>query len=221
MLAACASFVDTRVEETIRAELPQLIGPADRYNVYVSGAKVSGEIADLDNVHAVGTRINRPKAPVIDRLEVDMRNVIVDRKEKQLKSLSVATAQARVLATDIAAFLQARPGLDNVNVTLHPPYEIIVDARPSIAGYALPKAAMVKVRGQLVAEVSEINLEVIDLRAAGFPVGAIPRFVLEKLINPIVDLSALPVPSQVASVKVTDDAVIVEASGSQSLTASR
>lgn len=221
MIGACVTtFLDSRLEHTIRKELPRLVGPADRYDVDVSGARVSGEIADLENVHVVGARINRPKTPVIDRLEVDLSNVVVDRKEKRLKSLSAANAQARMLATDIAAFLDAKPGLDNVNVTLHPPDEITISAQPSIARYALPKAAMVKVRGRLVVESNEVNLEVIDLRAAGFSVGAIPKLVLEKVLNPIIDLSALPVPSQVTSVTVTE-AVLVEATGGTTLRASR
>jgi len=63
---ACATFVPTRVEDTIRAELPRLVGTVRSYEVIVSGARVSGTTADLENVRAVGTRIARAKAPVID-----------------------------------------------------------------------------------------------------------------------------------------------------------
>ena len=35
-------------------------------------------------------------------------------------------------------------------------------------------------------------MEIIDLRVAGFPVGTIPSIVAEKLMNPLVDLSAMP-----------------------------
>ncbi len=223
MISACAttSFLDRRVEQTIRTELSRHVGPADSYNVDVFGARFSGEIAALEKVHVVGARVNRAKAPVIDRLEIDLSNVVIDRKEKQLKSLAAANAQARILAIDIAEFLDAKPGLDKVTVTLDPPDEIVVSGRPSIAGYGLPKAATLKVRGRLVAEANELKFEVTDLRAGGFSVGAIPKFVLEKALNPIIDLSVLPVSSQVSSVTVTEDAVVVEATGGTVLRASR
>lgn len=131
MLGACGTTLDRRVEDTIRKELSHVVGPAERYDVEVAGARVSVAIADLENVQVVGTRINRQNSPIIDRLEIDMRQVVVDRKEHRLRSLSAAKAVARVLASDIAAFLDTRPGLDNVNVTLHPPEEISVTAQPS------------------------------------------------------------------------------------------
>ncbi len=42
---------------------------------------------------------------------------------------------------------------------------------------------------------------------------------LERLINPLVDLSALPAPLQVTSVEVTQFALMLTASGSQNATA--
>ncbi len=223
LISACAttSFVDRRVEQTIRTELSRHVGPADRYDVDVSGARFSGEIAYLEKVHVVGARVNRAKAPVIDRLEIDLSNVVIDREEKQLKSLGAGSARARILAIDIAEFLDAKPGLDKVTVTLDPPDEIVVSGRPSMAGYTLPRAVTLKVRGRLVAEGNELKLEVNDLRAAGFSVGAIPKFVLEKAINPVIDLSALPVSSQISWVTVNEDAIVVEATGGSTLRANR
>ncbi|MBA3598143.1 MAG: hypothetical protein H0W40_12320 [Methylibium sp.] len=58
-------------------------------------------------------------------------------------------------------------------------------------------------------------MKIVDLRLAGFPIGTMPAFALERLINPLVDLSALPAPSQVTSVQVLPAAVLLTASGSQ------
>lgn len=68
MLGACATLVDTRVKDMIRTELPRLVGPAERYDLDVSGARSPVKLPSSRRF-AVGTRINRPKAPMIDRLE--------------------------------------------------------------------------------------------------------------------------------------------------------
>ena len=55
-------------------------------------------------------------------------------------------------------------------------------------------------------------MEIIDLRVAGFPVGTIPIIVAEKLMNPLVDLSAMPANARVTSVQVMPDAVVLTGS---------
>jgi hypothetical protein len=43
----------------------------------------------------------------------------------------------------------------------------------------------------------KLAMEVVDLRVAGFPVGTIPTIIVERLINPLVDLSAPPASARV------------------------
>ncbi len=217
-LGGCASMIDSHVEQIIGAELPRVVGPAARYDVNVADARTSGEVADLKQVYVVGDRVARERSPVLDRIEVTMADVKIDRKEKRLLSLGAADANVRVLPSDIAMFLDAKPGLDNVVVTLQPPYEMTVEAQLAFAGFTLPRFARTKVRGRLVTSDGDLLMEIADLRIAGYPIGTIPAIVLEKLINPLVDLSALPTPSRVTSVQVTPDAVLLTASGSQTIT---
>ncbi|MEO8186362.1 MAG: hypothetical protein ABI580_03250 [Burkholderiaceae bacterium] len=44
-------------------------------------------------------------------------------------------------------------------------------------------------------------MEVVDLRVAGVQVGTIPTIIVERLINPLVDLSAPPASARVTSVQ--------------------
>lgn len=210
-VGGCASM-DARVEQIISAELPRVVGPAARYEVNVRGARVEGDTTDLKQVRAAGDRVARDNTPVLDRIEVTMADVVVDRKEKRLLALGAANSSVRVLPSDIAAFLDAKPGFDNVSVSLQPPYEMTVEAQFAIAGFVLPRFARTKVRGRLVASDGHLIMEVADLRIAGFPTGTIPAIVLEKLINPLVDLSTLPAPTRVTAVEVTRDAVLLTAS---------
>lgn len=213
-LAGCATVVDTRIEQLIAAELPRVIGAAARYDVNVDGARETGEIIDIRRVHIVGERVARAGSPVLERIDAVMIDLVVNRKEKRMQSLGAADASALLLPSDMAAFLDSRPGLDNVQVALFPPSDITIEAQFAIAGFAFPRATGAKIRGRLIVSDGRLVMEIIDLRVAGFPVGTIPSIVAEKLINPLVDLSALPGKARVISVQVMPDAVLLKASGS-------
>lgn len=213
-LTGCATVVDTRVEQLIAAELPRVIGAAARYDVNVDGARENGEIIDIRRVRIVGERVERAGSPVLERIDVTMIDLVVDRKEKRLQSLGTADASALLLPADIAAFLDTRPGLDNVQVALFPPSEISIETQFAIGGFALPRSTGVRIRGRLIASDGRLIMEIIDLRVAGFPVGTIPSIVAEKLMNPLVDLSAMPATARVTSVQVMPDAVLLKASSS-------
>ena len=211
-LTGCATVVDTRVEQMIAAELPRVIGAAARYDVNVAGARETGDILDLRRVRIVGSRVERAGSPVLERIDVTMTDLVVDRKEKRLQSLGTAEASALLLPADIAAFLDTRPGLDNVQVSLFPPAEITIETQFALGGFALPRSTGARIRGRLLASDGRLIMEIIDLRVAGFPVGTIPIIVAEKLMNPLVDLSAMPANARVTSVQVMPDAVVLTGS---------
>ena len=213
-LSGCATVLDTRMEQLIAAELPRVIGAAARYDVNVDSARETDQFIDIRRVHIAGERVERVGAPVLERIDVTLIDLVVDRRDKRLQSLGTADASALLLPADIAAFLDARPGLDNVQVALFPPSEISIETSFAIAGFALPRFTGVRIRGRLIATDGRLIMEVIDLRVAGFPVGTIPSFVAEKLLNPLVDLSGMPAPARVTSVQVMPDAVLLKATSS-------
>ena len=137
---------------------------------------------------------------------------MVIRKEKRVLSLGSADANLRLLPSDIAAFLDAKPGLDNVIVTLYPPYELTIETQFAVAGFSLPRVSSAKIRGRLVVSNGKLMMEVADLRVAGFPVGTVPAIIVETLVNPLVDLSSAPVGARVTSVQIMQDALLLAAS---------
>ena len=150
-LTGCATVIDHRVEQLIAAELPRVIGAAARYDVDVAGARETDESIGIQRMRIVGARVERPGAPVLERVDVTMIDLVLDRKEKRLQSLGTAEASAVLLPADIAAFLDTRPGLDNVQVTLFPPYEISIETQFAFGGFALPRPAGARIRGRLQA----------------------------------------------------------------------
>ncbi|MEO8631032.1 MAG: LmeA family phospholipid-binding protein [Betaproteobacteria bacterium] len=207
---------DHRVEQAILNGLPEAIGPAAHYDVTVMGARrQDAGVIEMDRVHVLGARVQRRGAPVLDKVEADLTDVQVDRKQKMLTALTGADVRISVRATDVAAFLQERGVLEDVKVTFHESDVISITAHPVVAGFSLPASARVSLRGYLMPDGSQLRLNITDLRAAGYPVGTIPTLIVERLINPLVDLSALPVPTEVTSARVVGRDLIVAAHGSQ------
>ena len=90
---ACSTYVDARAEAALRDALLRVVGPAESYDVRVSGASLGG--SRFERVRFVGHRIARADAPVLDRLELDLQGVVVDRAAKSL----TAVAATRVIAS--------------------------------------------------------------------------------------------------------------------------
>ena len=217
-IGACASVVDNAVEDAIRAELPRLIGPARTYAVTVSGADVGAGSIDLAQV--TGTRIERPGSPVIDSADVALSGVRFDAASKRITAVAASKVNARLLPADVARFLDAKPGVDAVEVSFQASGEMEVRLVPTLGGYALPAGTRVQLRGRFVVAGQFLNLSVSELRVAGLSLGALPTGALEALVNPLVDLSKLPAPSRMDSASVVDGVLVLQASGATTAAAS-
>lgn len=211
-LASCATTLEKRAETLIAQALPSTLGAAARYDVEVEGAQGFG--SSFARVHAVGMRVERPGAPVIERLEADLRNVVLDREARRLTSIGSARVQAQILAQDLAAWLLGSGWIENARVSLEAPAGIVVTGMPRVAGFSAPDAAL-EFRGRVQARGSELRLAVDSVRVAGFAAPVFARVLLEEAVNPLFDTSAYAVPSTIDSVRVEGGALVVSASGTQ------
>jgi hypothetical protein len=211
-LAACAGYRDRQVEAAVLEALPRLLGPAERYEVSVRGADSSR--SRLDSIEAVGIRVQRPKTPVLVRIEVVLRDVAVDLPRKQVTSIGEAGVSVRLAASDLAAHLVAQPWLRRPSVRFTPPADITVEARltlPGVAGLASPPAQF---RGHLMPRGSTLVLGIDAMSFGDRDALPIFRGLVEQAINPIVDVGDYAVPSRVDSVTVEGDELVIRASGS-------
>jgi hypothetical protein len=84
---------------------------------------------------------------VLDRVQVDMRNVVVDRQKQRVVRFGKADASARVLAAHLTAYLEARPNLEPAQVSSRPD-RIAMNTRSVIPGIALREDATVAMQGR-------------------------------------------------------------------------
>jgi hypothetical protein len=213
-LSAGCNPVEGFVERGIEEKLPAIIGPADRYTVDVTGLRTSTGEAERVAVH--GERVRLEDAPVLDRLDLDLRGVRFDRATNRLDRVERAQATARVLPADLTVFLDAHRNVRGATLTLLPPGGATLRFRPEAGGFAVPEGVAVELSGRLAAEAGRVRFEVTEVRAAGLNLGRTVARRLSEEINPLVDLTGTEIGLRVTGIRVEPDAVVVEATGDPS-----
>ncbi len=209
---ACSTYLDARAEAALREALLRVVGPAESYDVRVSGASVDG--SRFERVRFVGRRIARAGAPVLDRLELDLQGVVVDRAAKSLTAVAGARIELQLKGADLAAFLGR--WLADPAVTLTAPDRIAMVGTPRIGAIALAGAGAAELQGRLVASGSQLFLTIERIRVGRGEAPPLARVVVERAINPIFDVSGAPLPAQLDTVEVgSDDTIRIAASGSR------
>ena len=190
----------------------RVVGPAESYDVRVAGASVDG--SRFERVRFVGRRIARAGAPVLDRLELDLQGVVVDRAAKSLTAVAGARIELQLKGADLAAFLGR--WLADPAVTLTAPDRIAMVGAPRIGAIALAGAGAEELQGRLVASGSQLFLTIDRIRVGRGEASPLARLVVERAINPIFDVADAPLPAQLDAVEVgSDDTIRIAASGSR------
>jgi hypothetical protein len=213
LLLVCAgcSRVDPfrSIERSVQAELPRVIGPADRYEVRVSRSS-SGLIAGrIPWLQIRGYNVRTVKDLELDELAIRLEGVHFSRADRAVREIEQSDFEAQIGASSIAAFLHARrPDLRRVQVRFRDD-RIAVKAAPELLGLGVP----VEVIGRPVRSgATTINFQAsrFSVLHLGLPEFAIRR--LEARVNPLVDLTTLSLPVQLTSVRVEGERVIIEGS---------
>lgn len=213
LLAGCVPSTDD-IERRIERELPELLGPADRYEVEIEGLRARDGRAD--RVVATGERVRMEEAPILDRLRVEMEGVAYDRGAERLERVDSLAATAYVRPADLAAFLEAHRNVREAAVTFHPPDEAAIRLRPELVGLALPRGMEVVFSGRLEARDGQLHFDVIRAGAAGAGLGEAVVRRLSDALNPLVDLSSPGADLRIIGVRVEGDGLRLDAAGSAS-----
>lgn len=210
LLTGCVPSTDA-IERRIERELPELLGPADRYDVEIEGLRARDGRAD--RVTATGERVRMEDAPVLDRLVVEMEGVAFDRRERRLDRVDTLRATAHLRPADLEAFLEAHRNVRDAAVTLRAPDEATIRLRPELGGLALPRGMELEVRGRLEPRAGRLHLAVDRVEAAGAGLGDTAARRLADAVNPLVDLSAPGADLRITGARVEGGALRLDAAG--------
>jgi len=209
---ACSTYLDARAEAALRDALVRVVGPAESYDVRVSGASADG--SRFERVRFAGRRIARAESPVLDRLELDLQGVVVDRAAKSLTAVAAARVELQLKGADLAVFLGR--WLGEPVVTLTAPDRIAIVGTPRIGAIALGGTGGAELQGRLAAAGSQLLLTIDRIRLGRSEAPPLARVVVERAINPIVDVADRPLPARIDAVEIgSDDTIRIAASGSR------
>lgn len=208
----CGKVVEHQVERSMRADLQRLIGPAQDYRVDLRGLNLASGSAAGATV--IGERVQLPDAPVLDRMEVQMNDVRYDIGRKELRSVADATAVARLRPDDIATFLEKHRNMAEVRLSVSAPNVVDVSLRPEMSGVGIPAGLRVGVTGRIVGDGPRVRFGLDRVSAAGFGVSGPVADALSRAINPVADLSGLPIGVTINGIDAGDGVLQVRATGS-------
>lgn len=202
---------ESLVEQGIERELPKYVGPAESYDVDITGLKVGAGSAD--SVVAVGERVQPEGSPVIDRLALDLQGVVYDRKREKLSRVDGARLTAVIKSYDLADFLESDRNVRSAEVILRSPDRATLRIQPDLGNFVLPTGVTIDVKGRLVAEGTQLSFEIDEVSAAGLDLSSMVARRLSTLINPLADLKELPVSVEITSVVVAGESIGLEVVG--------
>ena len=165
---------------------------------------------------AVGDRVRPQGAPVIERLSLELENVVYDRDAERLREVGSARLMAVIKTPDLEEFLEAYRNVREAEVLLRSPDEATIRLRPQVGNISVPRGITVNVSGQLVGEGTQLRFEIDQVSAGGFDLSSISARRLSDVINPLADLQNLPVEVEVQSVVVAGETIGLEVVGDPS-----
>jgi len=209
------------VAKEIRRELPRVLGPAEDYVVQVKGTRLSDNSVREVAVIATGLR-PRPDFRVA-QLEAKAWSIRVDPKTRAIIQMGRLEATVQIDATDVDRFVAGKTFLGRVQLA-EPRVSFPGFNRAEIAAVAtftgleaygvnLSPRVPILARGVLIATGPRLRLEVTSIAAAGVTLPPVTHEWVESAINPLADLSGLPVPVRFGSFRGSQAAITAEVVG--------
>ncbi|MDO8683276.1 MAG: DUF2993 domain-containing protein [Armatimonadota bacterium] len=210
LLAGCGEgYVGRKIEAGVAKRLPDIIGPADSYEVSVSGRTtkmISGRISHM-TIHGKGVR---PAGDLfVDDLIVDMRDVEFDTDKDRLSEVGETTFEATLLEKSLNQYVSTRqPDLKDLKITLKNG-KATVYTKPNIIGSFISASITITGCAELGPR-NTVNFVPDKLSVAGISMPEIAiKFVTER-INPVMDMSLAKFPATIKSVSIIDRGIKIK-----------
>jgi hypothetical protein len=194
-LAGCGDqFVGGKIESKVAECLPDIIGPADSYEVSVTGhaAKmISGKISQM-TIHGKGVRLHQDFR--VDDLVVEMKGVRFDTGSNQLTGTDETTFQVTLSDKSLTKYIAKRqPDLKQLKITMTRG-KATVETRPTVLGVS----AGVSLAGNLqLLPANKVNFVPDQISVAGLNMPGMVVDYVTKRINPVMDMSLANFPAEI------------------------
>lgn|GEM_PF-5590941 len=211
-LVMCGNWTTGRVrshiEHKIREQLPQTLGPADRYEVHVSAdllGLVSGRMNRL-TIHADSVFLK--KRAEMQTMDVDMRGVRFSVWTSSFTGARSATIRATMQSDQLQRYL-ARKYTDITDITCRlEPGKFYLNAKPSLAGVDMPVESQGTLRISAPDSIS-VDLQKVTVLGITAP-DFITRFITNRF-NPVLQTSEFGLKARITGLSVEENKASIEA----------
>lgn len=202
LLMGCDRPVNRSAEGHIRRALPDIIGPARKYDVRVDGSWNRTINGRLSRVAIDGYDVQIANGLVFDHLHLDLKDVSVDTGQKRVKDVREVRFTVTVGKANIDEYLAGEAAEDDTirrtRITLNPGNSVTLSAERVVLGVGVPFS----LTGPLqIAGPQRIELDARRLTFIGIPIWGPPLNFLKTRFETGVDLSNLPFPVQLTDVR--------------------
>lgn len=184
-------------EDAVRKSLPNIIGPAEKYEVKIEHSSDSQIMhGDIQDLTVVGLHVKTKDGLTIKRLTVKMHGLKVDTHKKSLTSVEQAVFDLDISQEDLSVLARDKVHKLGKPVVLLSANSVTV----ALPAKVLSASMDVTLHGALSVQEGQRVLFVPDKMTVGLL--PIPSMLLSSAIdriNPVADLRGLPVPVQIDS----------------------
>jgi len=211
-LPGCSGPVNHSVADGIKAALPQVVGPADEWDVDVTGNPGTIIRGRIPGVHIHGVNVHVSPQVTMAQLDVNATNVCVDIRRRTLKKIDSLTFSGIMTQSELddylastAATTQGRPDDFKVRLNQH---DLTMSFSKKVTSFRIP----VNIAGRLA--VSRHGDNKIDFLPSNLKVARLPiperivKYVADA-INPAIDLSDMSFPVHLANIHVDSQRIML------------
>ena len=210
LLMGCGREINRTVEQKIQPLLPDLIGPARKYQVHVNNPADRTLRGRISAVIIDGTDVQITNGFLLDGLHVELKEVDYDTKQKKVRDIKAIQFTATVGEASIDEFLagEAPPGekLRKVRVTFGQGNRVTIAGERETLGLGVPFTATGPLR---ILSPTRLELDPTRLSVIGIPFEGAPLRFLKERFESSIDLATLPIAATITDVKTAPGKLIL------------
>lgn len=200
-----AAFVRSKIEQSIEAKAPSLLGPAKSYNVSVTGGLLGIIRGQLEEIDIRGNDVRLSNGVVVDRLDVILKGVRFTR-DQTVTDVHRTSFAASLSEHNLEDYLRrSRSDMADADVSLGNG-KVSIAAKPRIMLIKTP----VRVEGEIqIVQATKLYVILSSLSARGVRVPGIVRGHIQHNLNPVLDTAQMGMGMKLSKVAIRKGAILL------------
>ncbi len=193
-----AALIRSKIEQSVAAKAPELLGPARSYSVDVTGGFIDFMRGRIKRVYIKGKDVRLENGIVVDSLVVNLSGVHFKR-DQTITGIDRTTFTASLSERHLQDYLRkSRSDMSDSEVSL-PDGRLVLRAKPRVMAIKTP----VKIEGKLQIENgTRLNIILSNASAVGIRVPGFVRGRIQKSVNPVMDTKKMGMQGKLTKVEI-------------------